>query len=162
MYQGERSNGYEDGSLETGLGKHLKKMDECGFSELWKAAYTTLSTHHSTLNFTKRSFLESLSNSCHLNQQVFTVVHSFVIRHDCYRDLSHAVFFLFFIFRNQSTLRVLLTMRLYSFGFDGFEQTRNDNQVKKILFTSWETTVVINGKKKREREKKRWFRLFIL
>ncbi|KAG0760415.1 hypothetical protein G6F62_004537 [Rhizopus arrhizus] len=35
-------------------------------------------------------------------------------------------------------------MRLYSFGFDGFEQTRNDNQVKKILFTSWETTVVIN------------------
>lgn len=29
MYQGERSNGYEDGSLETG--KHLKKRDEWGF-----------------------------------------------------------------------------------------------------------------------------------
>lgn len=43
-------------------------------------------------------------------------------------------------------------MRLYSFGFDGFEQTRNDNQVKKILFTSWETTVVINGKREKKRD----------
>lgn len=52
----------------------------------------------STLNFTKRSFLESFNSPCHLIQQVFTVVHSFVTTAT---EICHK--FLFFIFRNQSS-----------------------------------------------------------
>lgn len=40
-------------------------------------------------------------------------------------------------------------MTLLSFGFNGFEQIRQETNITRILFTSWETAiVVVNGNNK--------------